>query len=176
MAIWLSFPVRTRGATCHLRHPNAKPAPCVMWPRRVGARCLNGRVAASRLTPAARAVSRWLWSTYALRKRALWRREALLLRRAAVVRCGRCGLPMLRQQRFERRTPAVSVSGEEARHASLLRADGAPRCFWSSRIFFVRTLRWGEASLLRCAWSWCDVAAAASQRQASAVCHAAQVG
>ena len=50
-----------------------------------------------------------------------------------MVRRANCGLPMPSQQRFARRTLPLSLSGEEAQHASLLRADNAPRCFWSSR-------------------------------------------
>ena len=65
----------------------------------------------------------------------LRRREASLLRRAAVVRRASCGLQRQASFRVERSAarPALAVFGEEAQHSSLLRARAVPRWLWSAR-------------------------------------------
>ena len=81
----------------------------------------------------ARAVPRWLWSDCAVR-RALRRREASLLRRAAVVRRASCGLQRQAGCRVARATRACArCLWEEAQHSSLLRARAVPRWLWSAR-------------------------------------------
>ena len=83
-------------------------------------------------------------------RKALHRREASLLRRAAVVRRASCGLQRQAGCRVcsSAGAPALAVSGEEAQHSSLLRARAVPRWLWSVRPQKRRTHR-REASLLR---------------------------
>ena len=150
MARWLSLSVRIRGATYQLRPPNAKPAPCVTRHRHVGARCLKGGGAANKLTAAARAVSRWWWSTYALRKQALHWRKASLHERAAVVRPGRCGFPTPRQHRVSRYSSATGAHclGEEAHHERLLSARAMLHSY-GQLMSYRRALRRREVFLVR---------------------------
>ena len=119
----------------------------------------------------ARAVPRWLWSVHAY-ERTLHRREASLLRRAAVVRRASCGLQeSSRLSRGTReRATALAVSREEAQHASLLRARAVPRWLWSFMHYERRCT--GERPLSFGARPWCDVPAAASKNQPAVAWHA----
>ena len=73
------------------------------------------------------------WSK--LCKRPLHRREASLLRRAAVVRHASYSLQESAGFRVARATvTALAVTSEEAQHASFLRAHAVPRWLWSLHV------------------------------------------
>ena len=174
-SMWLGFTLSNGAATARGLSPfdarpwcdvpavasNSKPAPRGSRGAGAAALAVSGEEAQHSSLLRVRAVPRWLWSV-ASRRKALHRREASLLRRAAVVRRASCGLQLKPAPRVSRSTgaPALAVSGEEAQHSSLLRARACRA--GCGRLVSLERACTGERPLSFGARPWCDVPAAAS--------------